>query len=1016
MSEINKQVDVSNVLVDRGQVTKQSGTMSSILNDRTSVNEIINTQKESISSASKQLNDYSNQMDSFINSLDDHTKSTLKSTEAFKNYNKVIKEASELFGQLVELQENGTADAKELNDIHVKLKKTLLDQEEAVNIMNTVYDKEHKVVKKNNKALQDRISLIKAGTKSQKDAIDKFSKEVEKKITNSNKSISDAFKTNVSHLRGVLKDFKQTMDLSKIASMTDRSSASKVQEQLQRAYGLDKSEFRNFKRDVASSINTSTYSSKEVMKVYGELLDMGIGNVDTASKQFNTLLQGQSLLSLQSDTQAKLIELGNKTGRDQLQFSTNRVAQYMKTATNLSKAQLNELTSINATLMSQLADIGINSETADKTLNDVTVGLDNYMKGDSTLSNTYRNVLSSTATSTERAANEFGMSTEEFKSYANNGNSLFDAITSNGAGVAQQLYRMYKQNYDEAIKQSHYYVEGGTLSSDTASLVKNMVDIEKTTGKSMQQILQQYQTNNLSDKELKDLEKARNDQLTGIDKWVNSLANSGIANVDWNFYNKLDKSLDMIIYLLSAIETSSLLKDMSSIFKGGTLKSLFSNGGSKIASTKLGSKLFTTNASGAISGLSSTGTALGLAGTAAYMGINAFQGWNNKELTGTNASNGDKLLASMLSLTAGAKVHRTASGNVDYAQNIGKGALGSAGMGALLGTVIAGPGLGTVIGGIAGGLIGSITGGAKAKRAQQIQEEQLKQQELIAKNTSKTADTVRDITTITAANRTVPSYVAKASGDVHPSVIHTTHSAGDMYNGYDISPYKFSSPYISAEMAKTQGRAVYKNGKLISSGQHHGIDFAAPEGTPIGAAASGIVVFSGHESENGGWKGGGYQTRIKGYDGLTYAYAHQVRRPPVKVGQAVDQGQVIGYVGQTGIASGPHLHFGLYNGNKEMDPTPYVNSSIFTTSGGGVSLYSADSVNTSSNAAIDKATLGKSYSYTLSNMGDMTASNNPVVAGLSQINQTLIDLANKQSRDEQILNMLTRQYKQDPVF
>ena len=96
---------------------------------------------------------------------------------------------------------------------------------------------------------------------------------------------------------------------------------------------------------------------------------------------------------------------------------------------------------------------------------------------------------------------------------------------------------------------------------------------------------------------------------------------------------------------------------------------------------------------------------------------------------------------------------------------------------------------------------------------------------------------------------------------------------------------------------------------------HAGIDFAAPPGTPILAAGSGHVIEAG--------RFGGYGNWVKiGHDGgLATGYAHMSRiAAGVKRSARVRQGQVIGYVGSTGLSTGPHLHFELHRGGTPIDP------------------------------------------------------------------------------------------------
>lgn len=84
---------------------------------------------------------------------------------------------------------------------------------------------------------------------------------------------------------------------------------------------------------------------------------------------------------------------------------------------------------------------------------------------------------------------------------------------------------------------------------------------------------------------------------------------------------------------------------------------------------------------------------------------------------------------------------------------------------------------------------------------------------------------------------------------------------------------------------------------------HQGVDFAAHTGTPIMAAGNARVAFVG-------WKGGYGRTVILDHGrGYTTLYGHMSRFGQEKVGQRIDQGKLIGYVGQSGLATGPHLHY-----------------------------------------------------------------------------------------------------------
>jgi hypothetical protein len=101
---------------------------------------------------------------------------------------------------------------------------------------------------------------------------------------------------------------------------------------------------------------------------------------------------------------------------------------------------------------------------------------------------------------------------------------------------------------------------------------------------------------------------------------------------------------------------------------------------------------------------------------------------------------------------------------------------------------------------------------------------------------------------------------------------------------------------------------------------HLGIDYAAPPGTTVGAAADGLVTFAGARGANGNL------VSIKHATGYETYYAHLLRTARGIVrGARVKQRQPIGAVGSTGRSTGPHLHFALKRGGRFIDPASQLN-------------------------------------------------------------------------------------------
>ena len=123
-----------------------------------------------------------------------------------------------------------------------------------------------------------------------------------------------------------------------------------------------------------------------------------------------------------------------------------------------------------------------------------------------------------------------------------------------------------------------------------------------------------------------------------------------------------------------------------------------------------------------------------------------------------------------------------------------------------------------------------------------------------------------------------------------------------------------SNARVSSGFTKRRFHPVLKKYRA-----HLGVDYAARSGTPIKAAGSGKVVFAGYT------RGYGKLIKIRHSDGYMTLYAHQKSfRRGIKKGVRVKQGQVIGYVGSTGLSTGPHLHFGLYKNGRAINPARVV--------------------------------------------------------------------------------------------
>ncbi len=139
-----------------------------------------------------------------------------------------------------------------------------------------------------------------------------------------------------------------------------------------------------------------------------------------------------------------------------------------------------------------------------------------------------------------------------------------------------------------------------------------------------------------------------------------------------------------------------------------------------------------------------------------------------------------------------------------------------------------------------------------------------------------------------------------------------------------VTPQKFwNGPFIkpnSGPITTIYGVRRYYNGKFANDYYHRGVDYAGGTGSPIIAPAAGRVVLVGRVSQ--GFRIHGNCVGIDHGQGVTSIYLH-MSQISVREGDVVKPGTVLGAVGSTGAATGPHLHWGLYVNGQSIDPVPW---------------------------------------------------------------------------------------------
>jgi len=164
-----------------------------------------------------------------------------------------------------------------------------------------------------------------------------------------------------------------------------------------------------------------------------------------------------------------------------------------------------------------------------------------------------------------------------------------------------------------------------------------------------------------------------------------------------------------------------------------------------------------------------------------------------------------------------------------------------------------------------------------------------------------------------------------SASDTFTAVYFDNSPGNDGY--YDLSGSSFQKTFLKSPLNYRRITSHFSYSRrhpiLKKYRPHFGIDYAAPAGTPVSASADGVVIDKGYD------KGIGNFIKIQHKNGrFVTLYGHLSRfGEGVNKGVRVKQKQVIGYVGRTGLATGPHLHFSFYDNGRPVNPLKIENTS-----------------------------------------------------------------------------------------
>lgn len=1105
---MNNDFNGNDLTVDKGSVQRNDNGPLGILGQRLNRDNIIQQQKQGLIDVGQDLakqqrlvENLTKEFEKMKSAKDNAFSDTQikQAVKALEDYNKITGKLKYAITDIMHSYDMGNISQEELNKKTTEYKKLLLEAQAAHEDAVDIIDIEHNKINDITDALEDQRNLRKVIHNEQIKAIEEEGKAAEKTFKASGKDFAQAIKKTATDAKNWVKGIKDTLNIEDLARNAEMSSAQKLQTQLQQMYGFSRAEFQQWKTSGKSGMDSTLYSSEDFKKAIELVPELNL-SAQKAIDLMPTIVRGQKLLGMTAEEQKQLSVLSNRTGRDMLTYTTNRIAQYMKKDENLNIKQLNEMISLNASLATRASDFGIDSEEFSESLNNATKAMTDVFGQESGKDNVYRSAMESIMSNYEQAALAYGMSEGDLRKYLNNGGTLFD-LNKNSSGAAGTLYKELMYNYDNVMNDWQKYSEK-VGDQNLANLVKAQVDAQRKN----QDLSTQTRANAATKSDtraLNDIEKKYGDNLSLTQKAYSWFSNWVDNNFDWvtteNFYKN-------VIALLSSIEFAVTVGQ--GIVKGiDIVKALLGKGGgSSLGGKLLGSASRGTGAIGLLSKVGAeahllpggagvaagtTGSALAGAGILAsgalgvgMMGYDAYKGYKEGGL-GTAAR-----------YAFGGTATKESSSSDKLKAGLGNGLKGAA-LGAAIGSVI--PGVGTLVGGLVGAGLGLVGAGISQSfaKSDKVREKQLEEQRRIAKNTASSAasmEALRSGMSLTGNSydsrvprkATMSDSELKLNGDdfsgksspAKDSNNNKTPKPGDSDFIGPVKPKtptkpQPNNPFPKKTLGGTQG-GIPRNagGFSISDGDrgsgiqsasnkgsgypwnvtsgygwrngiwHGGVDFGIPLGTKIGAAKAGTVIETGWDKGGGGW-----HTAIRTDNGLRYSYLHQVEDPAsavgLKVGMKVKKGDLIGYSGTSGMSTGPHLHFqvdkgyGSWNSGLWMfdtdTPFKYITDGLFSASGSSYTGSGSDYDDSSSSSKKEfksssdineilsstyKVNLSKAYggTYGVGSGGtgfkDNTLSD--VVSGLAEIKQTLINLSDRQTQDERIMNMISRQPRQDP--
>lgn len=1001
----------SDILNAREEIARRNQNYNSILNQTKSNIENTGFNTAKVAEVSKAFDDLLKTIQQQIKTGDENqkrqaefAKEILSSVKAQISFNKLMKDSAESLAILENAQEVNAENYKDLTRAMSDVQYSMESLGQIEDVVDKVQESLNDLTKTTKETAINTFNNFQIASKRERDARERAAKDYEVFAKTSIKDLKESLKTEVGKLGDSLSQLLNTWNINKLASQLAPSSKQLLQGNLQTTYGLTSSEFDSFKKDLYDQVDGTNYTNEEILQAMEALNTTALGSTKTATAYFKDLIRGQKVLGMSAQTQQELLKLGNLTGRNELTFYQNQVAKYLNSSLGLNKQQLDQLVNLNASLQTQAADIGIATEAFETMSMNESAAFEATNTGSGAK---YTQAISSLLANTDTAAALLGMDSGELSARLSRGESFIDLLR-NGMGSQAALNVLRNGTAEEQTRYYEHASAAWGVDKNTWSVLRLIAQQSEELNKNLSTATVASQQN--GEDAMETLEEKQYESLNSIQKAVNDIQKWFNKNIPWQILQTLTS---IGVGVATLISTWKIIGNMREIFGGlgkllggggtatdvATIANGGQGGGSWLGNlgTLLGGK-------GLIGKLGITKTSWGkLGGVAKAAGVGGIitagiDGWNMQD---SAKWSGNEIVDKATGFGRGALLgtgHSEQSG-WEKAGSIAGNALKGAAIGSFFGPV--GTGIGALIGGGLG-FLGTLFG-SSSEEEETEEEKRRKREEADRKQNLEYLESIKNNTYTTALNTTrsgmgmvyrYRGYSNYSSGFGGPS------NAGDV----DGIPYNISSNYGPRKSFQTT------NGNWTNP-FHSGTDFKAPEGTPLYSNVTGTVLAAGKDSV-----GANYVGITDDRTGYTHWYWHMMKAAEVVAGQKVKQGQLVGYVGHTGNVTGDHLHFSVtkpgatkVGQSTTVDPLPFATASIFS---GNTNVLTSGTDTVLDTGLLGGLRTNKTTRLSLNAIGDIAQ---PIINSIGDLKQTIIDLSDRTSRNEKIMNALVNKTMQSPI-